>query len=272
MKDRSPINQATVATDHRDLNFEDLKISLDNVCSEIAKRFSSYFSSGEPRTVAIIDILASSPCIGCIFRRLNQRRRPGIDAVYLENHRLAVGILVEELHSFLSKMGYRTSVLPEAKSEHSTIDVLIVPTRFGANIQNGENNIVIEVKTGNSVSYSQLFRSLFDTPNPTMVLWRIKRHQVAVIRRKSLQPMLLAFMRMCIFRGKRILAETDPVECQHFTKPTNFSLSSKEFEKVLCDFAEALMDTLPVVLETVLREMWRNDGNQNGARKAEVKS
>ena len=268
---RSSIDQTTMVTEDKDLHFEDLKISLDHACSEIAARFNFYLPNGEPRTAPIIDILASSPCIGCILRRLQQRHRPQIDAMYLENHRLAVGILVEQLHSFLNKMGYKALVLPEARSEHSTVDVLIVHTNYGVNIQHGEKNIVIEVKTGNSLSYSQLFRSLFDVPNATMVLWRITRHQVVVIRRKSLQPMLLAFMRMCILRGKRVLSETEQVECRHFTTPINFSLSSKEFERALCNFTEALVDTLPVVLETVLQEMLPDNETQDRAGEEEVK-
>jgi len=265
LEKKSPINQTIAVTRERDLHFADLKDSLDRVCSEIATRFNRRLSNGEPHTVAIIDTLASSPCIGCILKRLNQRHRPDIDAVYLENHRLAVGVLVEQLRRFLSEMSYDALVLTEARSKHSTVDVLIVPTYHGVNLQHGENSIVIEVKTGNSLSYSQLFRSLLDTPNATVVLWRIRRHQVAVIRKESLQPLLLAFMRMCILRGKRVLAEAKPVECYHFATPRSFMLSSVELERLLRDFSEALVDTLPVVLETVLREIRSSVADQPSA-------
>jgi len=243
------------------IHLEGLKGSLDCVCSKIAKRFNLYLPTGKPRTATIINILASSPCIGCITRRLQQQNRPIIDAVYLENHRLAVGILVEQLHSFLAKMGYKVSVLTEARLEHSTADILIAPTNYGVNLQHGNSKIVVETKTGNELKYSQLFRSLIDIPNATVVLWRIKRRQVAVIRRKSLQLMLQAFMRMCILRGERVLAETEPVKCQHSTTWSNFTLSSKEFENTIHDFADALMDTLPTVMETVLREI-RSNGEE----------
>jgi len=256
------INQATTMTEGKDLRLEDLKVSLDHICSEIAERFNLCLPTGKPRTATIINILASSPCIGCIVRRLQQQDRPIIDAVYLENHRLAVGILVEQLHSFLAKMGYKVSVLTEARLEHSTADILIAPTDYGVNLQCGQNNVLIEVKTGNALSYSQLFRSLIDISNATVVLWRIKRRQVAVIRRKRLQPMLLAFMRMCILRGGRVLAETGPVKCQHSTTWSNFTLSAKEFENTIHDFADALMDTLPTVMETVLREIRSNGGER----------
>jgi len=245
------------------LNVENLKITLNQICSKIASRYNLFSLNGEPRRATIIDILSTSTCVGCIVRRFQQQNRPIIDAVYLENHRLAVGMLVEQLHSFLAKMGYKVSVLTEARLEHSTADILIAPTNYGVNLQHCDNKIVVEVKTGNSLSraHSQLLRSLIDIPNATVVLWRIKRRQVAVIRRKSLQPMLLAFMRMCILRGERVLAETEPVKCQHSTTWSNFTLSSKEFENTIHDFADALMDTLPTVMEMVLREI-RSNGEE----------
>ena len=263
MKNGNSVNQTTPAD--KDSHFKYLKSSLDHVCSEIAKRFNFCLPNGEPRTAAIIDILASSPCIGCIVEKLKQRHRPNIDSVYLENHKLAVGILVERLQSFLAERGYKVSVLPEAKLEHGTTDVLIAPTRYGVNLQHNEKKIIIEVKTGKSLSYSQLFRYLLDISNATLVLWRIKKHQVAVLRRKSLQPMLQAFMEMCILRGKRVL-DAKTVKCQISAAPKNFTLSSKEFEDTFNDFTEALMKTLPIVLKTVLREIESNDNGQGGMR------
>ena len=263
MENRNSVSQTTLADEEPYLEY--LKNSLDSVCSEIAKRFNFCLPNGEPRTAAIIDILASSPRIGCIVEKLRQQRRPDIDAVYLENHRLAVGILVEQLQSFLAERGYKVSVLTEAKLEHGTADVLIVPTSYGVNLQHNEKKIIIEVKTGKSLSYSQLFRYLLDVSNATLVLWRIKKHQVAVLRRKSLQPMLQAFMEMCILRGERVL-DAETVKCQNSAAPKNFTLSSKEFEDTFNDFTEALMKTLPIVLKTVLREIESNNNCQDGMR------
>ena len=263
MKNGNSVNQTTPAD--KDSHFEYLKSSLDHVCSEIAKRFNFCLPNGEPRTAAIIDILASSPRIGRIVEKLQQQHRPNIDAVYLENHRLAVGILVEQLQSFLTKNGYRVLVLTEAKLKHGTTDVLIAPTRYGVNLQHNEKKIVIEVKTGKSLSYSQLFRYLLHVSNATMILWRIKKRQVAVLRRKNLEPTLQAFMEMCILRGKRVLT-AKTVKCQNSAASKNFTLSSKEFEDTFNDFAEALMKTLPIVLKTVLREIGSNDNCQDGVR------
>ena len=237
-----------------DSHFEYLKSSLDHVCSEIAKRFSFYLPNGEPRTAAIIDILASSPRIEQIVRKLQQQHRPNIDAVYLENHKLAVGILVERLRNFLAKRGFEILVLTGAESNHGTTDVLIVPTRYGVNLQHNGKKIVIEVKTGKSLSYSQLFRYFFDVSITSMILWRIKKRQVAVLRRKRLQLMLQAYMEMCILRGKRVLSFRTR-EHQNFAMPKNFTLSSKKLENTVNDFAEGLMETLPVVLDTVLGEI-----------------
>ena len=260
MKNGNSVNQTSLADE--DPHFKYLKTSLDRTCSEIAKRFNFCLPNGEPRTAAIIDILGSSPRIGRIVKKLQQQHRPDVDAVYLENHRLAVGILVARLQSFLAENGYKVSVLPEAKLEHCTADVLIVPTRYGVNLQHDGKEIIIEVKTGKSFSYSQLFRYLLDVPNATLVLWRIKKRQVVVLRRKSLQPMLQAFIEMCILRGERVLA-AKTVKCQNSAAPKNFTLSSREFEDTFNDFAEALMKTLPVVLKKVLREIESNDNGQD---------
>ena len=237
-----------------DVHFEHLEISLDHICNEIAERFNFCLPNGEPRTAAIIDILASSPRIGRIVEKLQQQHKPDIDAVYLENHRLAVGMLVERLQSFLAERGYKVSVLSEAKLEHGTADVLIVPTHYGVNLQQHKNRIVIEVKTGKSFSYSQLFRYLLDISNVTLVLWRIEKRQVAVLHKKILQPMLQAFIEMCILRGKRVLA-AKTVKCRNFNAPKNFTLSSRGLENTVNNFAEGLTETLPVVLETVLQEI-----------------
>lgn len=255
MKNENSVNQPTLAD--KEPHFKYLKTSLDRICSEIAKQFNFCLPNGEPRTAAIIDILGSSPCIGRIVGKLQQQHRPNIDAVYLENHRLAVGMLVERLQSFLAERGYKVSVLTEAKLEHGTADVLIVPTRYGVNLQHNEKKIIIEVKTGKSFSYSQLFRYLLDVSDATLVLWRIKKRQVGVLRRKSLQPMLQAFMEMCILRGERVLA-AKTVKCQNSAAPKNFTLSSRGFEDTVNDFAKGLMETLPVVLEIVLQEIKSN--------------
>ena len=252
------MNQVTTPADENS-HFEYLKSSLDHICSEIAERFNFCLSNGKPRAAAIIDILACSPSIGDIVEKFGQHR-PDIDAVYLENHRLAVGILVERLQSFLAKRGYKVLILTEAKLRHGITDVLIAPTRYGVNLQHNGKKIIIEVKTGKSLSYSQLFRYLLDVSNATLILWRIKKRQVAVLRGKTLQPMLQAFMEMCILRGERVLA-AKTVKCQNSTAPRNFKLSSTELENTVNNFAGGLVETLPVVLETVLREMRPDDEN-----------
>ena len=240
-----------------DTYFKYLKTSLDDICSEIARRFDFCLPNSKPRMAAIIDILASSPRIVRIVEKLQQKQRPDIDAVFLENHRLAVGILVERLQNFLQERGYRVSVLTDAKLKHGTIDVLVAPTSYGINLRHNGRQIVVEVKTGKSLSYSQLFRYLLDESNATLVLWRIKTRQVVVLRRKSLQPVLQAFMEMCVLRGKRVLA-TKRVKYPNSAVPRNFTLSSRGFEITVNNFAEGLMETLPVVLETVLLEIKSN--------------
>jgi hypothetical protein len=65
---------------------------------------------------------------------------------------------------------------------------------------------------------------------------------------------------MCILRGERVLA-TKTVKCQNSITPRNFKLSSRELENTVNNFAGGLIETLPVVLETVLREIRLDDEN-----------
>jgi len=51
------------------------------------------------------------------------------------------------------------------------------------------------------------------------------------------------------------------VKCQNSTTPRNFKLSSTELENTVNNFAGGLIETLPVVLETVLREIRPGDEN-----------
>jgi hypothetical protein len=56
-------------------DFKSLRNLLDQVCSEVAQRFTLYGSNGKPRKAAIIDALAKSSCLSCITRKLSNRAR-----------------------------------------------------------------------------------------------------------------------------------------------------------------------------------------------------
>jgi hypothetical protein len=77
--------------------------------------------------------------------------------LYKECHRLAVNVLVEELYRLLNTMGYKVLISAEAELEYGKADILITVTNYGLNLKGETRELLIEVKTGNSVSLTQIF-------------------------------------------------------------------------------------------------------------------
>jgi len=242
-------------------SYEELRNSLDYVCSEIASKFDLYGSNKQPRKATIIDTIANSTCVSCSAKKLsNTTLHRRIDGIYMECHRLAVGTLVEELEDKLSKMGYSVRILSEAETEYGRVDVLIKPTNFGVRLRYGVNELIVEVKTGLSISLSQILRYLLDRENETLILWRIRNRQVLKFNGTCLKPLLVRFVKMCVLRGERLLATPEP-SCEHPEQNDCWSPTQEEIQNMLEDFAQALVETLPHVLKTVLEtlEVKEND-------------
>lgn len=236
-------------------SYEELRNSLDCVCSEIASKFGLYGPNNHPRKATIIDAIANSTCVGCSAKKLSDttlHRR--IDGIYMECHRLAVGTLVEELQDKFRRMGYSVLILSEAETEYGRVDVLITPTNYGIKLEYGVSELIIEVKTGLTISLSQIFRYLFDRENETLILWRIRNRQVLLFNGKCLKPLLMRFMKMCILRGERLLATPEPT-CEHPRQSDCWSPTQEEIQSMLEDFAKALVETLPRVLKRVFETL-----------------
>jgi len=239
-----------------DMSFEKLRTLLDQVSCEIASKFGLRDPNGNPRKATIIDAIANSACVGCITRKLsNNVRFRRIDALYKECHQLAVNILVEELYDMLNGMGYTVSISSEAKMEYGRADVLIKLTNYGVNLHYGANGLLIEVKTGFSLSLSQLFRYLLDERGRTLVVWRVRRRQVLVFDGNELKPLLMEFMKTCIMRGARLLASSEPTSCEHLNQHNRWSPTQKELQEFLQDFAATLVETMPHVVEIVIEKL-----------------
>jgi len=229
-------------------SYEELKESLDHVCIEIASKFGLQNSNNRPRKAAIIDCIASSTCVGCIAKQLfDKSSHQRIDGIYLECHRLAVGTLIEELHDQFSSMGYSVLIRSEVETQYGKVDVLIKPTNYGVRLRYGLNELIVEVKTGLSVSFPQIFRYLLDKEDQTLILWRIRNRQVLVFDGDHLKPILVRFMRNCILRGKRLL-KTEEADCNHPTKSNCWLPDQQAVQDMLEDFAKALVETLPHVV------------------------
>jgi hypothetical protein len=236
-------------------SYEELKESLESVCSEIASKFGLYNVGNRPKKAAIVDCIANTTCIGCIARELsNKASQQHIDGIYLECHRLAVGTLIEELHDQFSRMGYSVLIRSEAETDYGKVDVLIKPTNYGIQLRYGLNELIVEVKTGTSMSLSQIFRYLLDKEDQTLILWRIRNRQVLIFNGGYLKPMLMRFMKTCILRGGRLL-KSGKADCEHATKGKSWLPDQQAVQDMLEDFTSALLETLPRITKTIFKTL-----------------
>lgn len=237
-------------------SFGELKKILEEVCSKIAAHYNLYYENGKPRKSTIIETIVNSPCLVCLTERLSGRTvASDVDALYKECHRLAVNVLVEELYHLLNQMGYKVAVSTETELEYGKADILITVTNYGLNLRDKAKELLVEVKTGNSLSVSQLFRYLLDARSDTIVVWRVRRRQVLVFNVQKIKPLLIEFTRMIHLRGSRLLQQGQQLQpCQH-VKQSNYRPTQEELEKMFEDFSVALMETLPSVLQTILKEL-----------------
>jgi len=239
----------------KNAGFEDLRNLLDQVCSQVAQRFSLYGSNGKPRKATILAVIAKSACIACIAKKLStQARANHVDALYLECHRLAVNVLVEELYSLLRGMGCNVRISTETELEYGKADVTITITNYGVNLRCKANELLVEVKTGKSLSLSQLFRYLLQDSNSTIVVWRIRNRQILFFTAQEIRPLLIEFVKMIYLRAERLLSSPIPTTCQH-TQHFGYRPSQEELQEMFQDFAGALMETLPYVLETIAEKL-----------------
>lgn len=238
----------------KSVSFEDLRILLDQVCSQVAQRFSLYSSSGKPRKAIILAVIAKSACIACIAKKLSpQTKANHVDAIYLECHRLAINVLVEELHNLLEALGYNVRISTETELEYGKADVTITITNYGINLRCNASELLVEVKTGRSISLCQLFRYLISKRGNTIVVWRVRRRQILVFDTEDIKPLLMEFMRMICLRGNRLLSSPQ-LTCQHTQRP-DYQPTQEALQEMFQDFAEALIETLPNILEAITERL-----------------
>lgn len=241
-------------------DFENLRSLLDQVCLQVAQRFNVYSSNGKPRKATVLAVIAKSACLACIAKKFSaQATGNRVDALYMEVHRLAVNVLVEELHNLLSGMGYNVMISTETPLEYGKADVTITITNYGVNLRCNANEILVEVKTGSSLSLCQLFRYLIDKRSNTIVVWRVRRRQILVFKTEEIKPLLMEFMRMVCLRGTRLLSSPQ-LTCQHTQRP-DYQPTQEVLQKMFQDFAEALIETLPYILEAITERLG-NDGSE----------
>jgi len=175
----------------------------------------------------------------------------------MECHRLAVNVLVEELYNFLGRMGYNVMISTETKLEYGKADVTIAVTKYGIDLKCASNELLVEVKTGNSLSLPQLLRYLMDKRSKTILVWRVRRRQILFFNAESMKPLLMEFVRMICLRGTRLLSSPQSL-CRHVQLP-DYEPTQEALQTMFQDFAKALIETLPHILEAITEGLRGND-------------
>jgi CRISPR/Cas system-associated exonuclease Cas4 (RecB family) len=245
-------SSSAISSEDRD-KLDYLKSRLDDLCADIAAKFSIYDSRDKPRKAFILDTLMKYTCAGCIIQALARpyENRADIDALYRENHRLAVNMLTQYLQFRLKEEGF--NVVDECEGEFGRVDVLVKPTNIGVSLQVKNKEVIIEVKTGRSLSYNQIFRYLFERPDATVIIWRVIMRQILVIRHEQTIHVLFTYMENTIRRAETLLNKDEAKRCAHDYFGKSYPI--KNLQKLVDDFMAALIDMARVgdaVLQVLL--------------------
>jgi len=247
------LEQAVKSEEEFDNGFFDyLRCAINDLCDEIAEKFDLYTSRGEPRRTFILDKLMKYSCYGCIMKVLtHQREDSRADMLFVQNHKLAVNLLVEELRRNLKKTGLEPNVEEEVKGVYGRPDIVVRTTATGIIIEVAKTlEILVEVKTGAGFTYAQIFRYFIERPNAVLVLWRVTRRQIIVIDGEKIRGLLLMVMETALNRGTAIL-NGEYKECKH-NPVRNEPYIIEDAQGLVDDFLSALAETIPSVVETVL--------------------
>jgi len=239
---------------------ERVRERFDEACTKVAVNYALFYSTGKPRKAQIIEIIARNTCASCIDKILREKPANNVDAFYTECHSLACNILVEELRTQLTEKGYSVLVANEKKLEYGKVDILIIPNRHGVDLRFNKKEVGIEVKSGFSLSLSQLFRYMLDNVDRTIILWRIRNKQVLLFEGTKLKPLLTQFMMMIVSRAERLLSNPE-MSCKHTLELKNWSPNQQQLQDAFSDFSNGVVRTLPCIVETVVRML---DGEQTG--------
>lgn len=244
--------RSALRADVDDVFFDYLRSSLDDVCSDLAGKFDLYNSRGEPRKAFILDTLLKYSCCGCIVKVLTrQRRSDRADMLFIQNHKLAVNLLVERLRRRLKLNGFKPEVEGEAGGVYGRPDVIVKPTIMGVVVEVAKTlEIIIEVKTGTGFTYAQLFRYLIGRPNAVLLVWRVTRRQVLVIDGKERCRLLILLIEAALDRGTAILND-EYEECSH-NPVRDASYTIEDAQGIVDEFLTALVETIPNVVESVV--------------------
>jgi len=232
-----------------------LRSQIDDLCSDVVTKFNLYDSTGRPRNAFVLNALTKHSCIGCIINVFTQPYKwIDVDAIYKENHRLAVNLLTEQLQHRLGEEGFNSIVQGEVEGDYGRVDVLIRPISCGVLLRYRGSEIIIEVKTGKGLSYDQIFKYLIDWPNATVIVWRVMMRQILTIDQKTINQFLLTYLETIIQRGSRLLNGDKITPCNHnYINEKPYVI--KNPQELINDFLLVLTETLPNIIDTILQKL-----------------
>ncbi|MDW8022786.1 MAG: hypothetical protein RMJ15_03470 [Nitrososphaerota archaeon] len=234
-------------------SLECLKMCLDDVCERLAVKFDLFDRLRRPEKTFIVDSLFRFGCMGCLWKALKQKhaRIGDVDVLYREMHGFAVNVLSGILMQVLGDGCFNVNC--EEAGKYGRVDVTVKPTQFGVAVEAGEAYIVVEVKTGKGLSFSQLFRYLLHRPKTILIVWRVRMRQVFTLRGKDLQALLCVYISAAIGRALKLL-NSDIGECNH-NLGFNGSSAINDPQKLLDDFFQGLAESLPKAVSAVVEAL-----------------
>lgn len=237
---------------------------LESLIEKIAEKYNLYYR-GKPRRAFILDTLLRYECIGCLLKALTSPQVYSIDSIYIENHKLAVSLLYDYLKNRLNTYGVRVMVEEEASGNFGRVDVLLKLTSRGLRLNFPGIHVIIEVKCGKSLKYSQVLRYFLLDENVVMiVIWRVALRQIIVFERTRINNLLLFVTEVAIRRARAILQDNVAL-CEHKHPSTASVLEHPQ------DLINAVMEglsDLPTIVDALVQSarMLLNHGCLNCQR------
>lgn len=230
-----------------------LKVWLDDVCYGLAVKFNLFDSLGRPRKAFIADSLLRFHCTCCLQKVFAHMRicDGDVDALYSEMHGFAVNLLSGVLMEMLKGKGFR--VCCEDAGDYGRADVVVKSATFGLVVKVNHVHVVVEVKTGRSISFAQLFRYLLWHPDAVLVVWRVGMRQVFTLRGRELQTLLCMYISSAISRALKLL-NGEVTECSHNPSLHKYAFIS-EPQKILDNFFHSLTESLPKAISAIFNAL-----------------
>jgi len=224
---------------------------LDCLIRQLADKFDLFYN-GRPRKAFILDVLLRYRCLGCIVKALTKQNACRVDDIYVENHRLAVNLLCEQLKGKLKAENFSVVVEDEVSGSYGRMDIVVKSTWNGVQLRFASFKMVVEVKCGKSLRYSQLFRYFLQDPSiSVIVVWRVIMHQVIILERAKINNLLILVADAAMRRAQAILKGLVPT-CEHSFSDRTYVIANPQ--ALVDDLVEGI-GYLPEVVSKIINSL-----------------